>query len=330
MNDADEPLLQDLPLSRRMTIFPVSDAELYAHAEKLLASFWVPGEIDLAKDREGLEKLPENTQFFIKMILGFFAGADGLVNDCVGSLFDQVTDPCAKLFYSYQGANESVHSVTYSLLLDSIVGDEEERARLFAGLDEVECIKRKAAWMTKWTAPSQPFATRVLALCCVELLHFAGSFAAVFYLVTKGNPLPGLAQANSLIARDESLHGTFACLLWDRIRHKPSREHVLEIIRSAVDVEVYFMTEALPCALLGMSSDQMVEYIKLQADNLLVRMGFQKEYDAVQPWPWVDMLSTGAGGTKSNFFEDRPTAYALAHAGRNGKGGYTFSTEEEF
>lgn len=44
-----------------------------------------------------------------------------------------------------------------------------------------------------------------------------------------------------------------------------------QIIHEAVEIEIQFVCEALPCALIGMNSDLMSQYIKFVADRLLVR-----------------------------------------------------------
>jgi ribonucleoside-diphosphate reductase subunit M2 len=46
------------------------------------------------------------------------------------------------------------------------------------------------------------FAERVVAFAAVEGIFFSGSFAAIFWLKSKGI-MPGLTFSNELISRDE-------------------------------------------------------------------------------------------------------------------------------
>lgn len=50
-------------------------------------------------------------------------------------------------------------------------------------------------------------------------------------------------------------------LHWQKVHH---------IVDEAVEIETEFVCEALPCALIGMNSSLMSQYIKFVADRLLV------------------------------------------------------------
>lgn len=47
-------------------------------------------------------------------------------------------------------------------------------------------------------------------------------------------------------------------------------EIVHQIIHEAVEIEIEFVCDALPCALIGMNATLMSQYIKFVADRLLV------------------------------------------------------------
>jgi ribonucleoside-diphosphate reductase subunit M2 len=65
-------------------------------------------------------------------------------------------------------------------------------------------------------------------------------------------------------------------LLFQHITHKPSVERIEEILREAVTIEIEFLTDALPCSLVGMNASAMAQYIKFVADRLLVELGCSK------------------------------------------------------
>ena len=85
--------------------------------------------------------------------------------------------------------------------------------------------------------------------------------------------MPGLTFSNELISRDEGLHCDFACLMFKHLVNKPSEERVKEIIVDAVKIEQEFLTESLPCDLLGMNKELMKVYIEFCADRLLLALG---------------------------------------------------------
>ena len=63
----------------------------------------------------------------------------------------------------------------------------------------------------------------------------------------------GLTFSNELISRDEGLHTDFACLMYSHLVDKLSQERVYQIVCEAVELEIEFLTDALPVALIGMN-----------------------------------------------------------------------------
>jgi len=62
-------------------------------------------------------------------------------------------------------------------------------------------------------------------------------------------------------------------VVWCSLLRKPlSSDRVHKLVNEAVEIETGFVCEALPCALIGMNSTLMSQYIKFVADRLLVCM----------------------------------------------------------
>lgn len=173
----------------------------------------------------------------------------------------------------------------------------------------VPCIKKKADWAVRWIQDkSSTFAQRLVAFAAVEGIFFSGSFASIFWLKKRGL-MAGLTFSNELISRDEGLHTDFACLLFSHLKHRPSKQAVQDVITEAVEIEQEFLTEALPCALLGMNSNLMKQYIEFVADRLLLSLGNEKYYKSSNPFDFMENISlTG----KTNFFEKRVGDYQKA------------------
>lgn len=75
------------------------------------------------------------------------------------------------------------------------------------------------------------------------------------------------------------------------LNNKLDESVVQEIVREAVDIEIEFLTDALPVALIGMNKDLMAEYIRFCADRLLVSLGQEKLFKASNPFDWMELLS---------------------------------------
>merc|ERR1712180_222206 len=172
-------------------------------------------------------------------------------------------------------------------------------------MERIECIQQKANWALNWMSEDVAFCQRLVAFACVEGIFFSGSFCALFWLKKRGL-MPGLTFSNELISRDEGLHTDFACLMYSHLKNKLPTARILQIVCEAVDIEIEFLTEALPCALIGMNHDLMAQYIKYVADRLLIELGCDKIYRVENPFDFMENISLDG---KTNFFEKRVGEY---------------------
>ena len=301
-----DPILE--PSTSRFTTFPIRYQDLWALYKKAIGSFWTVEEIDLAGDLKDWEKLNSDEQHFIKTVLAFFASSDGIVFENLDLNFTkEVQIPEARSFYAYQGFNESIHGETYSLMIDKLVRDPEEKLRLFRAIETVPAVKKKAEWALRWIGGEAPFAQRLVAFACVEGIFFSGSFCSIFWLKKRGL-MPGLSFSNELISRDEGLHQEFAVALYHNLKTNLDDDVIFRIIVEALDIEREFITEALPCKLIGMDAESMVEYIKFVAQRLLSQLGVTKHViKASNPFDWMENISLEG---KTNFFEKRVGDYS--------------------
>ena len=296
-----------------------------------MACFWTAEEIDLAEDLKDWQNLNGDEQHFLKHILAFFAASDGIVNENLGVNFsNEVCWPEARAFYGFQIMMENIHAETYSLLIDTYIKDEQEKDHLFKALETVPSVKRKGDWAMRWLSRKKgSFAERLVAFAAVEGIFFSGSFCAIFWLKKRGL-MPGLTFSNELISRDEGLHCDFACLLHNKLLRGAGAAKITRIIAEAVEIEIEFVTSALPVSLIGMNSILMEQYIQFVADRLLVALGASKIYNVVNPFPWMEMISMQG---KTNFFEKRVAEYQKAGVMDNASLGSVqqrFSVDEDF
>jgi ribonucleoside-diphosphate reductase subunit M2 len=238
---------------------------------------------------------------------------DGIVNKNLSSNFaTKVTSPEARFFYGFQIATKNIHSKTYLLLIDTYVKDPTKKMHLLRAIDTISCVQRKAQWALRWcdyTAAS--FAKRIIVFAAVESIFFSGSFCAIFWLKKRGLT-PGLCFSNELISRDEGLHCNFACLLYSKRINKLPESCIVEIINSAVEIEMEFVIDALPVELIGMNSGMMCNYIRFCADQLLFSLGCGRHYKIGNPFQWMETISLQG---KTNFFEKRVGEYSKLGVG---------------
>jgi ribonucleotide reductase beta subunit family protein with ferritin-like domain len=321
----EEPLLTVNP--HRHVLFPIEYPDIMDMAKKAIAVFWTVEELDLTKDMKDWEKLDENTQHFIKHVLGFFAASDGILMENLSLNFqNEIQIPEARYFYANQNFMEAIHSETYSLLIDTYIGDKGEKQKLLEAATTIPAIQKKADWAIKWLDSSKAdFPTRLIAFAVVEGIFFSGAFCSIFWLKKRGL-MPGLTTSNEFIARDEGLHTDFACLLYSKIKNRLKRGQVNKIIKDAVTIEKNFITKALPCELIGMNATLMAQYIEFVADRLLVQLGYPKVYEAANPFEFMERISLEG---KDNFFEKKVSNYAKAAVGKSQEQ-MSFSMEADF
>ena len=319
----NEPLLTENP--NRYVMFPIEHDDIWKSYKTMVDCFWRSEEIDFSKDMAHWLTLNEDEQYFIKMILAFFAASDGIVLENLGMRFlSEVQLPEARAAYGFQLMMENIHSETYSLLIDTYIKDREEKHKLFNAIDNFPCIKKKADWAIKWIQDKRSsFSTRLVAFAAVEGIFFSGSFCSIYWLKKRGL-MPGLTFSNELIARDEGMHTDLAILLFKKLNKKPKRKRIKDLIKEAVEIEKEFICSALPCRLIGMNSKLMSQYIEFVADRIMVQLGYNKIWNTANPFDFMEMISLSG---KTNFFEKRVGDYSLS---TNQKSDDVFSFDGDF
>ena len=309
-----EPLLA--PENNRMTVYPIKYPNIWAAYKNQTAAIWNAEEIDFAKDYDDFQKLNDNEQHFIKMILSFFAASDTIVNMNLGERFiNEVQIREALIAYTFQMHMENIHNETYSLQIDNIIRNPEEKHMALNALENYPCIKKKAEWAFKWIESRDSFAQRLIGFAIVEGVFFSGAFCSIFWL-KKRNLMPGLCDSNELIARDESMHTGFACLLYTMIINRVDQKTVHQMFEEAYEIEREFICESLPCSMLGMNSLLMSQYIKFVSDRLLLSLNYEKLWNEENPFDFMESISMEG---KTNFFESRPTQYQKASVLNTGR-----------
>ena len=310
----------------RYCLFPIKHHDLWEHYKTMTGCFWTAEEIDFKGDKADFANLTDNERHFIKMILAFFAGSDGIVMDNLGSRFlSEVKWSELTFCYSIQLFIEAIHSETYSLLIDTYIDKEDEKKKLFNAINNYPCVERKQRWAINWIEDKQSsFATRLIAFAICEGIFFSSSFCAIYWLKERGI-MKGLTFSNELIARDEGLHTDLAVMIYKKLKHKLSQEVVSAMIKEAVEIEKLFTTEAIPCRLIGMNSKLMCEYIEFVADRLIVQLGYKPIYGKKKcVFSFMEKISLQG---KTNFFEKRVSDYSIDMNVRNDD---CFNCESEF
>jgi ribonucleotide reductase beta subunit family protein with ferritin-like domain len=295
--------------TKRFVLYPIQYPEVWDLYKQAVRSMWAVEDGDLSMDTKHWAELSEDERHFLKHVLAFFAAADGILGENLAvNFYAEITLPEARAFYGFQLAMENIHAETYSLLLTTLVTDEEERVRLTNAIETIPAVRAKAEWAMRWMDPATAsLPERLVAFTCVEGISFQGSFCAIFWLKKRGL-MPGLALYNEFISRDEGLHMQFGALMYVLAADPLPVERVHAIVQQAVDCEVQFITEAFSAKLVGLNADTMTEFIRCTANVVCTYLKVPALYpDAVNPYEWMELIDTDG---KTNFFERRVSEYS--------------------
>lgn len=289
------------------TLLDAGKNPMYVFGQELLNAFWRPEEVRFDNDGVAFRKLNRPEQDAIKMIMAFFAGADGLVMRNVKKNID-LDDMGAAYFASIQAANEAVHADMYTRLLMILVPDPNEQDFLFRALENVPSIKAKKDYVEKYM--SADLETRLIATVNMEMLGFASSFPLIDVICRENGDMTGVITGNNFVIRDESQHGrAWACYLCKL--GITDKDRARDMTREMVELEIDFMKDVIPNAVWGANADDVIIHVKYVANMVCRMMNVDFLYPGINSTPFESMEKNGLFG-RSSVHEGPVTDYASA------------------
>ena len=105
-------------------------------------NFWIPEEINLNQDIKDYRKLDEHERFAFDRIISFLTYLDSIQTANLPNLQTYVTANEINLCLSIQTYQESIHSQSYSYILDTICSPEERSKILYMWKDDEHLLHR--------------------------------------------------------------------------------------------------------------------------------------------------------------------------------------------
>ncbi len=294
---------------------------------------WSVQEISFSTDLVDIkQKLTEEEKHIVARLVAFFATGDTIVgNNACLTLYKHVNSPEARLYYSRQIFEEALHVQFYLTLLDNYIPDDLERNEMFKAVETIPSIKAKADWAFKWmdgTAAidrldtderKKVFLMNLIAFAAgVEGLFFFAAFAYVYYLRDRGL-LHGLASGTNWVFRDESAHMRFAFSVIDQVKKeypelwdKDLQDRIRIMISEAIECEMMFAEDILSVGIIGLSREDMREYLRFTADGHFQRLDMAPVYNAKNPFDFMIKQDIQA---HTNFFERTVSEYMAGVSG---------------
>ena len=322
-----------------LTLRPMRYPQFYEMYKDGIRNTWTVEEVEFSNDLKDLTtKLSLAELHMVKRLVAFFATGDAIVSDnLVTNLYAHINSPEARMYLSRQLFEEAVHIQFYLTLLDTYIPDHEERHEMFRAIDTIPSIADKAAFAYNWlnnihskNSGTSSFVyadedrqrdflqTLICFAACIEGLFFYGAFAYVYFMRSKGL-LNGLASGTNWVFRDESAHMNFAFAVIDVIKEEyPNlwtanfKNNIQLMMQDAVACEVQFGKDLLGGGVMGLTVEDMRQYLEYIADQRLTRLGIDKIYNTRNPLTFMDLQDVQE---LSNFFERRVSSYQTGVGG---------------
>jgi ribonucleoside-diphosphate reductase beta chain len=316
-----------------LTLRPMEYPLFYEMYKDAIKNTWTVEEVDFSIDVNDLRrKMTEADRHLISRLVAFFATGDSIVsNNLVLNLYKHINSPEARMYLSRQLYEEALHVQFYLTLLDTYIPDIKERELAFSAIHNIPSIKMKADFCFKWMDSIQDidqcqskddrrrFLLNMICFAtCIEGLFFFGAFAYVYYLRSRGL-LPGLATGTNWVFRDESCHMAFAYEVVNTVRREEPdlfdaslEEVIYQMLDEAIVCEFQFAQDVLEGGVVGLSQDDMKEYLEFIADQRLITLGLPARYNASNPFAFMELQDVQE---LANFFERRVSAYQTGITG---------------
>jgi ribonucleoside-diphosphate reductase beta chain len=309
-------------------LLPLRYQWAYTLYRKMKANHWEPEDIPMQRDIEQWRSdtaLTEIDRWIIRMGIGYFSAAEGIVGDNVMHVVRElVTASELKLVLGRHAHEENIHADSLLYMISSLGINPHECEAMFDG---IETIVKKNEFVTRTSQAlrrdldmtklenKQLLAKNIFVFGqCMEGTQFYGLFGMVLSLYRQGK-FPGIGMMFRYTLRDESNHiELFKNLFLDLVEENPEiwtpafRGELLNLMREAVSLEKAFIRDCLPIAGLGLSSEEFEAYIDYVADRRLEGVGLDTLNPGVgNPLPWLAELMDIK--KEQNFFEGRVTEY---------------------
>lgn len=291
-------------------------------------NFWVPEEISLAQDLKDYPKLSVHEKSAYDKILSFLIFLDSIQTANLPRISEYITANEVNLCLSIQTFQESLHSQSYSYMLDTICSPEERNEILYQWKNDKHLLDRNTLIgniYNEFTTSSdkKTFLKVLMANYILEGIYFYSGFM-FFYNLSRNGKMPGSAQEIRYINRDENTHlWLFRNIIIELQKEEPELftdeniNMIKDLLKQGVEQEIEWGKYVIGDNIPGLSSKMVEDYILYLGNLRWSGLGYGTLYEGHNEEPedmkWVGQYSN-ANMVKTDFFEARSTAYAKSTA----------------
>ena len=291
-------------------------------------NFWIPEEINLTQDVKDYPRLSEAERAAYDKILSFLVFLDSLQSANLPNIAEYITANEVNLCLSIQAFQESVHSQSYSYMLDTICDPAKRNEILYQWKTDEHLLRRNTFIGDLYNQfqdhkSPETFLQVLMANYILEGIYFYSGFM-FFYNMGRGGKMPGSVQEIRYINRDENTHlWLFRSMIAELRKEEPQlfTPKMVDMLRSMLEEGVaqeiqwgcYVIGDDVP----GLTREMVTDYIRYLGNLRWSGLGFGTLYEGYDEEPqsmkWVNQYSN-ANMVKTDFFEAKSTAYAKSAA----------------
>lgn len=291
--------------------------------DRMEANTWFPKSIPLGDDRIMYRSgaLNDRERNAFDKALAFVSNLDGIqFNNLIHNIGQHITAPEVSLAIARQASEEGVHVRSYQFMIEAVSLDPEsvymmfERDGMLAKKNEF--IMRSSAVLKDDPTPEN-FARAIVGNVILEGIYFYSAFL-VFYTLARNGKMLASADMIKYINRDEgethldlftNMHHAFKAEN-PELYNEQFRKDAIELIKTAVELEVAWGQYIIQGGFLGLTNEVVENFVKGLANKRALALNLGEIYpNVLNAVPWFDDFSK-PNGTRSNFFESKPTDYA--------------------
>jgi len=295
--------------------------------KKMQRNNWVAEEIPFQIDYEQWvnNKLTEGEKNAFIRALAFASNLDGLLTKTLSELIKpQITSPEICLALSRQIYEEALHVDSYSCMIEALSFNPEEVYGLYRK-DQTLYYKNQTVFssVSKIAYPGfktgTPETDKLFLEACTTNLILEGIFFysafLIFYNLGRQNKMPGSKEMIQFINRDEDLHVALFVNIINSIKEEQpelwteeTQKMITTNIIDSVQMEYEWGLSCIGDGMLGLTPDNLKEYLQFVGDTRLRSIGLPVQWNAKNPFPWIDEM-TQSNMIEVNFFEGRVKEY---------------------
>lgn len=291
-------------------------------------NFWIPEEINLGVDIKDYRKLPASERRAYDKILSFLIFLDSLQSANLPAVGEYITANEVNLCLAIQTFQETVHSQSYSYMLDTICSPVERNTILYQWKDDEHLLRRNTFIGELYNEfqdkkDAQTLLRVMMANYILEGIYFYSGFM-FFYNLGRNGKMPGSVQEIRYINRDENTHlWLLRNMILELKKEEPQLfspetvEMLKAMVEEGVEQEIAWGHYVIGDRISGLTREMVTEYIRYLGNLRWTSLGFEPLYEGYEEEPesmkWVGQYSN-ANMVKTDFFEAKSTAYAKSTA----------------